>query len=108
MSRSRAYWAGVPLILIGIIFLLRNYAGLELSNWWALLMFIPAFYMLWRAYTIYQSKGASTKPAWSSLLAGLMIIGAALVFLLGLNWTMVWPVFAIVIGIMFLVSPRFA
>jgi|SRR5688572_10171107 len=102
MSRSAALWAGVPLIIIGIVFLLRNVGGIEFNNWWALLMLLPALFFLGRAYQMYQSKGAVTAAARTSIMVGLLIAAVAFVFLFNLNWATVWPALVILIGIGFL------
>jgi hypothetical protein len=35
-------WFGVALIALGMLFLVQNYLGYELRNWWALFILIPA------------------------------------------------------------------
>jgi hypothetical protein len=102
MSRSAALWAGVPMIIIGIVFLLRNVGGIEFNNWWALLMLLPAVFFFGRAYRFYQSKGSLTAPARTSIMVGLLIAATASVFLFNLNWAVVWPVFVILVGLGFL------
>ena len=41
-SRQRPAWiAGGVLILVGIVFIVRNVSGLYFDNWWALFILIP-------------------------------------------------------------------
>ena len=50
---SEGWIGGAVLIALGIIFFLQNTAGIELNNWWALFILIPAlgsFGAAWRAY----------------------------------------------------------
>ncbi|MEP6693752.1 MAG: hypothetical protein ABJB39_03820 [Chloroflexota bacterium] len=91
-------WLAATLILIGVVFLLRNYSGLEIGHWWALFILIPAAATLARAYTSWRS-GIHPSAVSGQLIAGLVMVSVAAIFLLDLQWSKVWPVFLILIGI---------
>jgi hypothetical protein len=60
--------------------------------------------MVWR---IYQSNGRLTSAARGPLIGGLTTLTVALVFLLGLDWGKIWPVFLIIAGVGALLSALF-
>ena len=106
-NRNPAWMAGVVLIVIGVVFLLQNVSGFRFDNWWAIFILIPAlssFAMVWR---IYQSNGRLTSAARGPLIGGLTTLTVALVFLLGLDWGKIWPVFLIIAGVGALLSALF-
>ena len=47
-SRYAAWIPGIALIGLGIVFLIQNYLGEEIHNWWALFILIPVFFTLER------------------------------------------------------------
>ena len=100
-KRDSGNWIiGVVLIALGGLFLLGNVLPLPiLTNWWAIFILIPALYNLNRAWRSYKSNGRLTAGGRSSLVGGLVILTVALIFLLGLDWGVVWPVFIIIIGL---------
>jgi hypothetical protein len=97
-GRSGQLWFAVTLILVGAIFLLRNYAGLEIGNWWALLILIPAGASLARAWTGWRS-GMHPSAVSGALIGGLALLSVATIFLLDLQWSKAWPIFLILGGI---------
>jgi len=97
-ARSGQIWFAVALIAVGTSFLLRNYAGLEIGNWWALFILIPAagaFAGAWTAWRAGLHPAAVTGP----LVGGLVLVTVAAIFLLELQWSRIWPVFLILFGI---------
>jgi hypothetical protein len=94
---SGQLWFAVTLILVGAIFLLRN-AGLEIGNWWALFILIPASASLARAWTAWRS-GMHPSAVSGSLIGGLAMLSVVAIFLLDLQWGKIWPIFLILIGI---------
>jgi hypothetical protein len=94
-----AWIAGGVLILVGVVFLLTNVAGVSLDNWWALFILIPAIGSLWTAVSMYlkndrQITAASTGP----LIGGVALLAVTAIFLFNLDWGRVWPVFLIIAG----------
>src|SRR5688572_4259602 len=75
-SRRGAWVAGLIMISLGGIFLLRNTGTFDipLKNWWALFILIPAIGSLDTARRLYRSAGNRlTAPARGSLLVGLIL-----------------------------------
>lgn len=91
--------AGIVLIVLGVLFLLRNLTGWPLNNWWALFILAPALVLLWNGYQNLQADGRFSSRAVQSFTGGSVLLLVALVFLLGLSWSMIWPVFLIIGGI---------
>lgn len=89
--------AAAALVIVGIIFLVRNFGGLELENWWALFFFVPVAYLLISAWTSFRAKeGRLTHETTSPIIGSLVLITVALVFLLELDWGSIWPVYMII------------
>ena len=97
-ARSGQLWFAVALIVIGALFLLRNYAGLQIDNWWALFFLIPAVGSLWGAYWAWRTTGLGYAVA-GPLTMGLVFLTIAGIFLLDLEWGKVWPVFLVLAGL---------
>lgn len=96
--------AAVALILVGSYFLLRNVLGWEIDNWWALFILIPALFALGNGWQFYQADRRFSPRVTSSLTGGAFMLLVAFVFLLGLSWGTIWPVFLIIGGLGMLVS----
>ena len=90
-------WLGVALIAMGLLFLVQNYLGYELRNWWALFILIPAVGSLASAWYAWRSD--SVAAATGALTMGIVFSSIALVFLLDLPWGRIWPIFIIVAGL---------
>jgi LiaF transmembrane domain len=92
--------AAVALIIIGAIFLLRNFDVVRLGrNWWALFMLIPIAYSLssaWRRRR--ENAGKFTPEVRSSLIGAVTLTVVMAIFLFGLSWSAMWPVFLIIGG----------
>jgi hypothetical protein len=91
-------WFGVALIGLGLLFLVQNYLGYELHNWWALFILIPAVGSFGAAYSLWRAHGSPTAAA-SSFTMGVLFTAVAAIFLLELPWGRVWPVFIILAGL---------
>lgn len=96
---------GAILIVVGLIFLARNFAGFTLHNWWALFILIPAIGSLASAWRLYQTAGRRmTAAVRGPLIGGLILLLVTAIFLFNLDWGKVWPAFIIVVGIGVLLS----
>ena len=99
-SPRPAWIAGVVLILLGIIFIVRNIAGLALGNWWALFILIPAVGSLMTAFRMYERNGRRfTSASRGPLVGGLVLLAVTAVFLFHLDWAKVWPLILILVGL---------
>ncbi len=98
---------GLLLIALGAIFLLNNFTGFELNNWWALFILLPAMGALGNFWRSYRNAGHMNGEAAGSLIGALLMGTVAGMFLFGLNWGVMWPVFIIIIGLGALLSGVF-
>ena len=95
---------GVILIVLGAIFLLRNYGFPVPENWWAVFLFLPAAAALTTAWSIYQRDGRMTSGAIGAAIGGLVLAVLGISFLAGFDWSRLWPVILIALGIGVLVG----
>jgi hypothetical protein len=98
-GRNTGWIAGVFLILLGVIFLLQQMSLPFLTNWWALLILIPAFWAYVAAWDSYQDGKRLTRRAAASLTVGILLTILALLFLLNVYSSFVWPALLIVGGL---------
>ena len=98
-NRDKAF-LGLILILVGVVFLLRNTNVLYIDNWWALFILIPAFAAFASAWRGYKASGRQvTREVRSKLVGGLFPMAVAIIFLLGLDFGDMWPLFIILAGV---------
>lgn len=99
---------GIILIVVGALIYLQAANIYTLNNWWALFIFLPAvgaFLSAWRAYR--ASEGKFTRRVRGSAIAGLGFTAVAVVFLLGLNWTVFGPILLVLAGAGLIVNGMF-
>jgi hypothetical protein len=56
-GRYGAWTPGLALIGLGIIFLIQNYLGREIHNWWALFIVLPVFFTLGQIWPVFLIIG---------------------------------------------------
>ena len=108
--RGRLAEAGVGpaliLVALGVIFLVETLGALPAwGNWWALFILIPAAAAAGTAWSLY--RGASdrlTPAARRAAVSAAVLIFVAAMFLFGLNWGLLWPVFLVFAGLEALAS----
>ena len=101
-SRGGAWTAGLILIVLGVLFLLRNTGTFDipLKNWWALFILIPAIGAFDTALRTYHRTGNRLdRVARSSLLVGLVLTFVTAIFLFDISWTFFGPILIILVGI---------
>ena len=104
-QRDSNWIVGGVLILLGILFLIGNYStSFQLQNWWAIFILIPALSNLGTAWNAYRAEGYLSHRGRNALTWGLVTLAVAIIFLLNLDWGIVWPVFLIIIGLSSLAS----
>ncbi len=94
-----AWIFGALLIILGIVFLLQNMGVVNLKNWWALFIMIPAlgaFGDAWRSYQ--NAEKHMTSKARGSLFVGVLLTMVSAAFLFNLNWTYLGPILIILAG----------
>jgi len=93
--------AGVILVVLGGIFLVRNTGILNFSftNWWALFILIPALGSLDKAFRAYRNAGNQlTTLARNSFFVGLFLTFLCASFLFSFNWSLFGPILLILLG----------
>lgn len=103
-SGGRSWMPGVVLILIGGVFLLRNFTTFELNNWWALFILFPAVSNFASAYEGYRNAGRLKRSARGNLFWGLFFTLLSASFLFGLDFGLIWPAFLIIGGLAMLLG----
>jgi hypothetical protein len=101
-----ATWPGVPIVglgivIVGAIFLARNF-GWDFplpDRWWALFVLIPAGGALVTAARLYNHDGRLSERAIGTATAGVLMLAAALILFLDLDWGTWWPVMTIIVGL---------
>lgn len=107
VGHSGSWGFGLVLIIVGALLLLSKFTGFQLNNWWALFIFIPAMGAFGNFLSSVRRKGGMDRGAFGSLIGALIITTVAVIFLLGLNWGTIWPVFLIIGGLGALFSGLF-
>jgi hypothetical protein len=95
--------AGLVVVIVGVVFLLRN-LGIPLPfaalhNWWALFILVGAVPLLAQAADSYRKSGKVDQAVLHALLSAAAVILVALIFLLGLDLAVWWPLFVIYGGL---------
>jgi uncharacterized membrane protein len=101
-SRGGTWIAGLILIILGSLFLMRNTGNFDfpLRNWWALFILIPAVGAFDTALRTYRHAGNQlTAVARSSLLIGTVLTFVTIMFLFDISWTFFGPILIILVGI---------
>ncbi len=94
-NRDRA-WFGILLILAGFIIFAQQAGWLgPRFNWWALFILIPAFGSLTGAYYSYQATRRFNAAVRSGLGSAIILFTLTFIFLLGLDWSVWWPLMII-------------
>jgi hypothetical protein len=101
-GRYGAWIPGVALIGLGVVFLIQNYLGREIHNWWALFILIPVFFTLERGYASLQA-GRSAEAV-GQLMSALVLVALIVIFIFDLPFGQLWPIFLIIGGLSLLVS----
>ena len=96
-----SFFVGLALLIIGIIFLLRNFELIDLGRrWWALFFLIPISYLLTDIMRRHRAdEGRFPYDVIGSLIGVATLVAVMLIFLLNLGWGTIWPVFIIIGGL---------
>ena len=90
--RQPAWIVGGVLILVGLLFVVKNVTGVDLHNWWALFILIPALGSLVTSYQLYVRGGRRFTPAARGPLVGAVVLLAiAAIFIFEIPWDFAWP-----------------
>ncbi len=101
---QKSITGAVILILIGVVFLVKRLGLVDIENWWALFILIPAISSL---STLIQDlrRGISiTAVIAQGILGALFPAAIAAMLLFNLSWVKFWPIFIILAGFSMLLS----
>ena len=97
---DRSWFIGLVLVVLGAILLVQRLVGLQLTNWWALFLLIPAFGAFDSTWRRYRERGtAFSGSVTGSFITGVSLLAVTAIFLFGLDWSTIWPVFIILAGV---------
>lgn len=97
---DRSWVVGLALIAVGGVLLAQQFLGLRLVNWWALFLLIPAFGAFESGVRRYRERGtAFSGSVTGSFVTGVSLLAVAAIFLFGLDWSTIWPIFIILAGV---------
>ena len=97
---DRSWIIGLALVALGAVLLVQRLVGLQLTNWWALFLLIPAFGAFDSSLRRYRERGtAFSGSVTGSFVTGLSLLAVTAIFLFGLNWGTIWPIFIILAGV---------
>ena len=103
-ANGTPWLGGVILIVLGVIFLLQNFTQLQLHNWWALFLLIPALGSLADAWNGYRQTGRLSRRVRGALISGGVFLIFTFTFLYDWNWEVVLPVLLIIWGVTLLLN----
>jgi hypothetical protein len=104
-QERHGFWLGGPavggglLVIIGIVFLARNFGAPIPEHWWAVFILIPAFFSFASAWSAYQRHGEVTPAVRGGIAGGVVLTVVALSFFLGVEWGRFWPVILVLVGV---------
>ncbi|MEK7728457.1 MAG: hypothetical protein AAB354_08580 [candidate division KSB1 bacterium] len=107
-ERSNLIWGGLALIVLGGIFLARNFELVYFGrNWWAFFLLIPLFATFGSLQRHRQASGGKFTPEVRNAFIGMLSLAFIMcVFLFEWSWHAVWPVFIIIAGLAVLLETR--
>jgi hypothetical protein len=96
---------GMILLGLGVFFFLKALGVSDFDfDWWTLFLFIPGIAMLTNVWSAYRRTGHVPKRFREQGVGGVFLILVGSIFLFGLDWGVMWPVFLIIIGIALLIG----
>lgn len=98
---GRAGTVALAVILLGVIFVLRTTAAVDLGpHWWALLFLVAPIYLLDYAWGRYQAGGRKITPAIvNTITVALVVVAFSFIIWLQVAWGHTWPIFVVIAGI---------
>ena len=99
-ARNGGWIGGAILIVIGSIFLLKNFGFPFPQNWWAVFILIPAGAAFAGARKIYAGNGGVINGGVvGGIAAGCVLVLLSVLFLFGFDIGKFWPLILIVLGV---------
>jgi hypothetical protein len=99
--RGGGEWiVGTILLVLGVVLLAQTFNIVFLSNWWALLIMIPAVASFVASWRLAQDAGGQfNRRSRSAFIIGSVLALASLIFLFNINTSIGGPVLLILAGI---------
>jgi len=96
---------GIAVTLFGVALMLTANKTLNVGNWWALLILIPAIGSFVEAVLRFRQAGNRlTRQAGAGLTGGLFLVAVAVMFLFKLEWNRYWGIFIVLAGLSLIFS----
>ncbi len=95
---------GFVLIGLGLYFLLGALNIKIAIVWWQWLILLPGIGMLAQAFIRWMRFGWLDKETREHAFGGVMVVFVAVIFIFGLDWGKVWPLFLIIPGVAMLIG----
>ena len=90
---------GLAFVVVGVFALLVTTGNFSMQNWWVLFLLIPIAYLAAQTFRSYQAEGKLAGNARWAILGTLTLTTVFFIFLFGLDWGRIWPIFIILGGI---------
>ena len=94
-----AWIAGLILVGLGILFLLRNFGVPIPDKWWTVFLVLPGLAALWQAWRMYQHEGRLSRAVTGTAVGGAVLVVLGVSFFFGFDWGNLWPLILIALGV---------
>ncbi len=101
---QKSITGAIILILIGVVFLIKRLGIVEIENWWALFILIPAISSLSNLIQDVRRGISISAVIAQGILGALFPAAIAAMLLFNLSWVKFWPIFIILAGFSMLLS----
>ncbi|MCB0014311.1 MAG: hypothetical protein KDE09_10970 [Anaerolineales bacterium] len=101
---SKSLYVGIPMMVLGIVFLVINFTQQSLANWWALFFVVPIAFIVMNALRSRSEVGYLDRGARATLVGAMFMFLLMLVFLFEMDWGKIWPAFLVISGLGFIIG----
>ena len=98
-------WGGLFLVFVGGAIFLSKVLGIQLENWWALFILVPALTMFGIGWAIPRpDNGRFHLISRLFFATGLVVLVVAGMFLMNLDWSVWWPLMIVTPGVSLIIA----
>ena len=101
---SKSLYVGIPMMVLGVVFLVINFTQQSLANWWALFFLVPIAFIVMNALRSRSEVGYLDRGARATLVGAMFMFLLMLVFLFEMDWGKIWPAFLVISGLGFIIG----
>lgn len=101
---AKSLYVGIPMMVLGIVFLVINFTQQSLANWWALFFLVPIAFIVMNALRSRSEVGYLDQGARATLVGAMFMFLLMLVFLFEMDWGKIWPAFLVISGLGFIIG----